>query len=96
MSINDAGDQGSPGVHTPRQPGALPGPATAIVAEFRDGADALQFARAKGLDRYTVTAGINHVYAVRKRLTECIECGAFGDHDHDETCASDPRLRRHE
>lgn len=36
-----------------------------IIAEFTCGTDALHFARMKGND-YTVTAGINHVFAVRK------------------------------
>ena len=35
-----------------------------IVAEFGNAADALHFSKAKGAD-YTVTAGINLVYAVR-------------------------------
>ena len=43
---------------TARRPGR-------IVAEFANGADALAFKRLKGAT-YTVTAGINYVFAVRE------------------------------
>jgi len=47
-----------------RRDANLQPPAGMIIAEFTSGTDALHFARAKG-PRYTVTPGINHVYAVR-------------------------------
>lgn len=36
-----------------------------IIAEFANGHDAANFARMKGADEYTVTPGINFVFAVR-------------------------------
>lgn len=36
-----------------------------IIAEFANGHDAADFARMKGADDYTVTPGINFVFAVR-------------------------------
>ena len=43
-------------------PDAVPGPP---IAEFASGSDALAFKRLKGAT-YTVTAGINYVFAVRE------------------------------
>lgn len=38
-----------------------------IIAEFGSGPDALAFCRMKGDKAFSVTAGINHMFAVRKR-----------------------------
>lgn len=65
--------------------------AGAIIAEFANALDAAAFARMKGSTLYTVTPGINLLYAVRPWCAQpfaheeqCDHCGHFrGQHAAD-------------
>ena len=76
-----------------RRDTSLQPPAGMIIAEFTSGQDALSFARSKG-PLYTVTPGINHVYAVRVRESAADPLSPDSALRGSDPSTPEPRFRR--